>query len=71
MTISSDFNLLQLEAPWDLLQITIGTAAPEQAVEMANLAKWVWTLGRQQWQVENDLRQLTDLYSNTIDRTDQ
>jgi len=36
MMISLDFNILQLEAPRDLLQITDGTPRPEQAVEIAN-----------------------------------
>ena len=40
--------MLRLEAPWDLLQITDGTPAPEQAVKMANLAVWVRTMVRQQ-----------------------
>jgi len=38
---SSDFNMLRLEAPRDLLQITDGTALPEQALELANPAVWV------------------------------
>ena len=29
MTTSSDFNMLRLEAPRDLLQITSGTPSPE------------------------------------------
>jgi len=36
MLTSSDFNMLHLEAPQDLLQITDGTPAPEQAIELAN-----------------------------------
>jgi len=71
MTTSLDFNMLWLEAPRDLLQITDGTSGPEQAVEMANPAVWVRTMVRQQRQAENDLRQLTELCGSTIDRTDQ
>jgi len=38
MMTSSDFNMLWLEVPRDLLQITDGTPRPEQAVEIANPA---------------------------------
>jgi len=61
MTTSSDFNMLQLEAPRDLLQITDGTPRPEQAVEIANRAVWVRTLVRQQQQAEIDLQRLMEL----------
>jgi len=63
--------MLRLEAPQDLVQITEETPAPEQALEVANPAVWVRTMARQQQQVKNDLRQLTELCGNTIDRTDQ
>jgi len=63
--------MLRLETPRDLLQITDGTTAPEQALELANPAVWVRTMVRQQKQAERDLRQLTELCCNTIDRTDQ
>jgi len=59
MTTSSDFNMLRLEAPWDLLQITNGTPRPEQVVEIANPAVWVRTLVHQQRQAENDIQRLT------------
>ena len=71
MSTSSDFNMLRLEAPQDLLQITDGTPAPEQAIDVANPAVWVWTMARQQRQAENDLRQLTELCGNKIDQTNQ
>ena len=71
MSTSSDFNMLRLEDPRDLLQITDGTPVPEQAIELANPMVWVRTMARQQRQAENDLRQLTKLCGNTIDRTDQ
>jgi len=71
MTTSSDFNILLLEASRDLLQITDGTSAPAEAVEMNNQVVWVRTMVRQQRQAENDLRQLTELCGNTIDRIDQ
>jgi len=63
--------MFRLEVPQDLLQITDGTQAPEQAIEVANLAIWIRTLARQQRQAENNLRQLTQLCGNMIDRTDQ
>ena len=71
MTPSSDFNMLRLEAPRDLLQITDGTPTPDQAVEVANPAIWLRSMVRKQRQAESDLRQLTQLCGNTIDRTDQ
>jgi len=67
MTTSSDFNMLWLEVPQELLKITNGTAVPDQAIEMANPAVWVQTIVRQQRQAENDLKQLANLCNNTID----
>jgi len=71
MTTTSDFNMLRLEAPRDLLQITSGTPNPEQAVELANPAVWVRTLVNQLRQAESDLQRLTKLCGNAYDRTDQ
>ena len=71
MTTSSDFNMLRLEAPRDLLQITSGTPSPEQVVELANPAVWVRTLVHQQRQAENDLRRLTELCGDAYNITDQ
>jgi len=71
MTTSSDFNMLQLEAARDLLQITDGTPRPEQVVEIANLAVWVRNLVNQQRQAKNDLQWLTELFSDAYDRTDR
>jgi len=71
MSTSSDFNMLRLEAPSDLLQITDGTSPTEQALELANLAVWVWTMARQQKQAERNLRLLTELCGNMIDKTDR
>jgi len=68
---SSDFNMLRLEAPRDLLQITSGTPNPEQAVELANPAVWVRTLVHQQRQAEDDLRRLTELCGDSYNRTDR
>jgi len=71
MTTSSDLNMLRLEAPRDLLQITDGTPRPEQVVEIANPALWVRTLVRQQQQAKSDLQWLTELCGNPYDRTDR
>jgi len=68
---SSDFNMLRLEAPRDLLQITSGTPSPEQSVELANPAVWVRTLVHQQRQAESDLRRLTELCGDAYNRTDR
>ena len=46
MTTSFDFNMLCLEASWDLLQMTDGRSTPEQAVEMSNPVVWVQTMVR-------------------------
>jgi len=46
MTTSSDFNMLWLEAPCDLLQITDNTPRPEQVVEIANPTVWIRILVR-------------------------
>jgi len=69
MMTSSDFNMLWLKAPRDLLQITDRTPRPEPVVEITNPAVWVRTLVRQQQQAENDLQQLTELYGDAYDRT--
>jgi len=63
--------MLRLGATRNLLQITDRTPGPEQVVELANPAVWVRTLVHQQWQAKNDLQQLTELYVNAYDRTDQ
>jgi len=44
MTTSSDFNMLCLEAPNDILQITDGTSPEADAVEVTNPAVWIRTL---------------------------
>jgi len=71
MATSSDFNMLRLEAPRDLLQITSGTPKTEQAVEIANPAVWVRTMVHQRQQAESDLRRLTELCGDAYDRTDR
>jgi len=67
---STDFNMLRLEAPHDILQITDGTAPAEEALEISNPATWLRALVKQQKQAEKDLTQLVRLCDNTVDRTD-
>jgi len=71
MSTSSDFNMLRLEAPRDLLQIEEGSAPTENAVEVVNPAVWVRTLARQQRQAEEDMQRLIEACGDTVDRTDR
>ena len=71
MSVSSDFNMLRLEAPRDVLQITDSTRPALEAVEIVNPAAWVRALVKQQKQAEADYRQLTELCGNAVDHTDQ
>ena len=71
MSVSSDFNMLRLEAPRDVLQITEGTGPVEEAVEVVNPATWVRTLVWQQRQAEADYKQLMELCGNAVNHTDQ
>jgi len=68
MLVSTDFNVLRLEAPHNLLQITEGTRSTEH-VEIASLATWVRYLVRHQTQAERDLRQLYKACSNKFDQS--
>jgi len=68
---SSNYNMLRLEAPRDMLQITDCTVSQENVVELANPATWVRTLVRQQRQAEDDMKEFVDLCGQTVDRTDQ
>jgi len=52
MATSLDFNMLRLEAPRDLVQITDGTLPEEDVVEIANPAVWIRTLVQQQKQAK-------------------
>jgi hypothetical protein len=67
----SDFDMLRLEPPRDILQITDGSAPTEGPVEFLSPAVWVRSLVRQQQQAEEDLRHLAELCGNTIDHTDR
>jgi len=68
---STDFNMLRLEAPRNVLQITDGTEPTEEALEVTNPATWLRALVKQQKQAERDLAQLVSLCGNTIDHNDQ
>jgi len=63
--------MLRLEAPKTLLQITDGTTPMEGVIEVTNPATWVRSMVRQQKQAEDDLRHLTELCGNAVDRTDK
>jgi len=67
---STDFNMLRLEAPRDVLQITDGMAPEEEALQIPNPATWLRALVKQQKQAEKDWTQLVRLCDNTVDRTD-
>jgi len=71
MSTSSDYNMLLLEAPQGLLQITNDEKATEEVLEIANPVGWMRTMANHQQQAEQDLRQLLDLCGNTMDRTDR
>jgi len=68
---ATDFNMLRLEAPKDVLQITDGTVADEETLEISNPATWLRALVKQQKQAEADLGELVRLCGNTVDRTEQ
>jgi len=68
---STDFNMLCLEAPRNVLQITDGTEQAEETLEVANPATWLRALAKLQKQAEQDLAQLVHLCGNTVDHADQ
>jgi len=68
---STDFNMLCLEAPRDVLHITDGMGPAEETLEISNPATWLRTLVKQQKQAEGDLAQLVRLCGNMVDKTDQ
>jgi len=71
MSTASDYNMLQLEAPRGLLQITNDEETEEETLEIANPVGWMRAMANHQQQAEQDLRQLLDLRGNTMDRTDR
>ena len=46
--VSTDFNMLRLEAPRDVLQINDGTEQAEETLEVTNPATWLRALAKQQ-----------------------
>jgi hypothetical protein len=66
---STDFNMLWLEAPRDILQITSGEECAAH-VEIASPASWIRCLVRHQAEAERDLRQLYEACGNQFDRSD-
>ena len=68
---STDFNMLRLEAPKNVLQITDGTEQTEETLEGANPATWLRALAKQQKQAEQDLAQLVNLCGDMVDHADQ
>jgi len=71
MSTTSDYNMLRLEAPHGLLQITNDEEPQEEALEIANPVGWMWAMANHQQQAEQDLRQLMDVCGNTLDHTDR
>jgi len=71
MSTTSDYNMLRLEAPRGLLQITNEEESQEEALEIANPVGWMRAMANHQQQAELDLRQLLDVCGNTMDRTDR
>ena len=68
--MSSDFNMLRLEAPRPIAMITAGTRSAEH-VESASPATWIRCLVRHQTQAERDLHQLFEACGNQFDRQDR
>jgi len=71
MSTTLDYNMLRLEAPRGLLQITNDEEPREEALEIANPVGWMRAMANHQQQAELDLRQLLDVCGNTMDRTDR
>jgi len=71
MSTSSDYNMLRLEAPRGLLQITNDEEATAEVLEIANPVGWMRAMANHQQQAEQDLRQLLDLCGNMMDQTDR
>jgi len=70
MSTTSDYNMLRLEAPRGLLQITNDEETEEEALEIANPVGRIRAMANDQQQAEQDLCQLMDVCSNTLDHTD-
>jgi hypothetical protein len=70
MSSTTDFNMLQLEAPREILQITAGTRSTDH-VEIASPSTWLCCLVRHQTQAERDIKQLFEACGNRLDQNDQ
>jgi len=71
MSTTSNFNMLRLEAPQDIRQITDGTEPADEVVEVENPAGWVRSLIHHQERAEADLRQLWEVSGSALDRTNR
>jgi len=71
MSTSSDYNMLRLEAPRGLLQITNDEEPQEETLEIANPVGWMQAMANHQLQAKQNLRQLIDFCDNTLDHTDR
>jgi len=63
--------MLRLEAPRNLVPITLGTDPTEERIELSNPASWMRAMVHQQEQAEQDLRQLHKLCGDSINRADR
>ena len=70
MSTLSNYNMLRLEEPRGLLQITNDKEPQEETLEIANPDGWMRAMANHQQQAEQDLRQLMDVCGNTLDNTD-
>jgi len=52
MSSTSDYNMLRLEAPRGLLQITNDEETMEEALEIVNPVRWMWAMANHQQQAE-------------------
>jgi len=71
MPTSSDFNMLRLETPRGILQISNDEEPTEDVLEAANPLGWMRAMANHQQQAEEDLWQLMEACGNTVDRTDR
>jgi hypothetical protein len=70
MSSTTDFNMLRLEAPRDILQITAGTYSTDH-MEIVSPSTWLRYLVRHQTQGERDIKPLFEVYGNFLDQNDQ
>jgi len=71
MSTSSDYNMLRLETPRGLLQISNDEEPRVETLEIANPVRWMRAMANHQQQAEQDLRQLMDVCGNTLHHTDR